>query len=166
MKKIFVLFFIVFTLSACGEFSNEPQIFLNPGFDTVEQGTNWIDQGAFLQIGFTRIPMETSDVVDTQTIGFYDIHYQVTHEGVSYEVMRRVAVVEPTQFQASLNPGVDTIQVGDIWQDSGVTVPEGATVIKNGEVSFITPGTYEITYDITYNDMTVTLIRYVTVLGN
>ena len=166
MKKLFVLFFIVFTLSACGEFSNEPQIFLNPGFDTVEQGNDWIDQGAFLQIGFTRIPMETTDVVDTQTIGFYDIYYQVNHEGVSYEVMRRVAVVEPTQFEASLNPGVDTIQVGDIWQDSGVTVPDGAAVIKNGEVSFITPGTYEITYDITYNDMTVTLIRYVTVLGN
>lgn len=163
-KRILIIFFLIF-LSSCTEFSNEPHVILSPGYDTVEVGDEWIDEGAFLQVGFDRFAMETSDTVDTDKIGFYDIHYEVIHEGITYDVMRRVAVVEKTQINASLNPGLDTIYVGEIWMDAGVTVPEGATVETTGEVSFITPGTYEISYEVTLDDLSVTLVRYVNVLS-
>lgn len=165
MKQLIWMLFIVFTLSACADFSNEPQAFLNPGNDTVELGTQWIDNGAYLKVGFSKVGMETSDVIDTNTIGFYDVIYTVTYQDIEYKITRRVAVVERTQIQATLNPGIDTLYVGEIWENAGVTVPEGATVVTSGSVSFINAGTYEITYTITLDNVSVMLVRYVTVLN-
>jgi hypothetical protein len=165
MKRLVLMLFIVFTLSACEDFSNEPQAFLNPGNDTVEIGAKWMDNGAYLKVGFSKVKMETSDVIDTNTIGFYDVTYTVMYQDIEYEITRRVAVVERTQIQATLNPGIDTLYVGEIWQNAGVTVPEGATVVTSGSVSFINAGTYEITYTITLDNVSVTLVRYVTVLN-
>ncbi len=162
MKKIIILMIFAFTLSAC-DFNNY-EVVIQKGIDTVEVGSVWVDQGAYVQIGLEKIPMTTLDVVDTGVVGFYDITYTLTYEEVSYEATRRVAVVNMTQIQASLNPGVDTVMVGDVWVNAGVTVMEGANVSISGDVDTNTPGTYTVIYMITFEDLELELERIITVV--
>ena len=163
MKNIILVILLAFTLSAC-DFTNY-EVVVEKGVDTVEVGSTWVDQGAYVQIGLEQIPMTTSDVVDTSKVGFYDITYTVTYEDVSYEATRRVAVVNLTQIQATLNPGVDTVKVGGSWVDAGVTVMEGSSVSVSGVVDTTTPGTYTVMYTITYEDLELQLERIVTIVS-
>lgn len=163
MKKIIILMFFAFTLSAC-DFTNY-DVVIEKGIDTVEVGSTWIDQGAYVQIGLEKIPMTTTDVVDTSKVGFYDITYTVTHEEVTYEATRRVAVVSVSQIQATLNPGIDTVLVGNDWVDAGVTVMDGANVSVSGLVDTNTPGIYTVMYSITFEDLELQLERVVTVVS-
>lgn len=166
MRNIVLMVMLLITLAACDDFSTEPQVIVNAGYDTVYQGSEWLDAGAYLQVGFTRFPMTTTDQVDTTTLGFYDIMYEVIHEEVMYTAQRRVAVIEATSVIATLNPGIDTIFITETWVDAGISVPAGATYVVRGNVDTRSLGTYEIYYDVTLNGVTTTYIRYVTVLNN
>lgn len=161
MKKIVFIIIFVLTLSAC-EFDNS-DVVIKAGIDTVEVGSSWIDAGAYVKLGVEQINMTTTDTVDTNTVGFYDITYTLTHEDITYEGTRRVAVVSKTQIDAVLNPGIDTMTVGNTWVDAGVTVESGASVTVLGVVDTNTIGTYTVTYTIRYETLTLTLERIVTV---
>ena len=98
MKKLFILIVFVFFLVGC---NNQPTPVLNPGVDTIEVGNGWSDAGARLRVGYDYYPMSTSDVVDINTIGFYDILYTVVYEEIEYFITRRVAVVEKKSFNVT-----------------------------------------------------------------
>jgi len=161
MKKLFILIVFVFLLVGC---NNQPTPVLNPGVDTIEVGDSWSDAGARLRVGYDYYPMSTLDIVDINTIGFYDILYTVVYEEIEYFITRRVAVVEKKSFNAEILPGVDTLLVGEEWFDAGVNAPFGSEITINSEVDTSTTGTYIVEYIISYEGKEVILYRYVNVI--
>ncbi len=140
-----------------------------PGNDTVEINSEWIDAGAKIHIDDEVFDMTTEDVVDTSILGLYSITYSYEYNNETYQEIRYVMVVDQTKPVITLNPGRDTINVGDEWIDYGVTIKDNSnediTVVVNGSVDTNTPGTYQITY--TASDSsgnTSQIIRYVTVI--
>ena len=161
MIKLFILIVFVFFLVGC---NNQPTPVLNPGVDTIEVGNGWSDAGARLRVGYDYYPMSTSDVVDINTIGFYDILYTVVYEEIEYFITRRVAVVEKKSFNAEILPGVDTLLVGEEWFHAGVNAPFGSEITINSEVDTSKPGTYIVEYIISHEGKEVVLYRYVNVI--
>lgn len=144
---------------------------LNPGKDTVEIHTDWVDAGAVLIVDDQTYEMTTSSVVDTSMLGLYLVLYEYYFNDTRYVITRYVLVVDQTSPIASLKPGVDTIFVGEDWIDAGVIVndnhthSDNITITVEGEVDNQTPGVYQITYVIKdYIGNTTTLVRFVYVI--
>jgi hypothetical protein len=72
------------------------------------------------------------------------------------------------RLEISLNPGVDTIQINDDYQDPGAVAHYGfidlTPIVENNNLDSSELGTYEITYLVTYKDLEKRLTRYVTVV--
>ncbi len=70
----------------------------------------------------------------------------------------------------NLNPGVDTVEVGQTFTDAGVTASYGYRIltptITENTVDTTRVGTYHIVYEITYLDFVKTVIRMVTVIDH
>ena len=62
-------------------------------------------------------------------------------------------VIDETSPVLKLNPGVDTINVGQNWIDSGIEVSDNGeddyTLTVSGNVNIDIPGSYIITYSAT-----------------
>lgn len=149
----------------------ELSIALNPGVDTVEVGTEFIDAGATAFYESTELTVTVSETtVDIDTVGLYYIMYQATHDEQTIEIIRFVIVIDSTPPVVSLNPGIDTIKVGDEWIDAGITAEdnydETVSVTVLGEVDTDTVGTYTITY-LAFDEMgnTTTIRRIVDVIA-
>jgi len=161
----------VFILSAC-----VPTVYtftLAPGNDTVEINTSWEDPGAYLEFNTTKVDYDTkTGSVDTTTLGLYEVTYLITYKETDYSITRYVYVVDQTAPELILNPGIDSLQVGDSsWVDAGVSVTDNSgetiTTTSSGTVDYNTPGTYTITYTATDSSgNTSTLERVVTVFND
>lgn len=143
---------------------------LNPGVDTVEVGSEFIDAGAiafYLDTPLT-VRVKTS-TLDMDTVGLYYIVYEATHEDKVIELVRVVVVIDTTPPEVSLNLGIDTVKVGTEWIDAGVIAndnySEEVSVTVLGEVDIDTVGTYVITY-LVYDELgnTASIIRIVDVI--
>lgn len=143
---------------------------LNPGVDTVEVGSEFIDAGAiafYLETSLT-VRVKTS-TFDLETVGLYYIVYEATHEDKVIELVRIVVVIDTTPPELSLNPGIDTVKVGTEWIDAGVNAidnySEEVSVTVLGEVDIDAVGTYVITY-LVYDELgnTASIIRIVDVI--
>lgn len=142
---------------------------LNEGQDTVEINSTWVDAGAKLVVNETEYEMDTTNSVDVSTLGLYEITYTYEYNDNTYEVIRYVIVVDQTRPVITLNPGIDTIKVGDNWVDAGASVTDNSdetlTIVTTGEVDTSTAGTYQITYTATDSSgNTLSIIRFVTVI--
>ena len=171
MRKLFIVFLMVLSLSACGPISpSYLEMTLNPGIDTIEVGSDYIDPGAKAIYGIRILSVVIiENTIDTETVGTYEIIYEATYQSIVKTIKRIVTVVDETPPVVTLNPGVDTITIGQSWVDEGIDTfdPSGEVDITvTGEVDTDTPGIYVITYvaqDIYENQVTV--VRYVTVLS-
>lgn len=141
---------------------------LNPGIDTVEINSIYSDTGASAVVGSTNLPIEVTNNVDITSLGEYTIEYQVEYLGDIYTLTRYVFVVDQTKPVIILNPGIDTIWVGQNWIDSGAIVSDASEEIMtysvSGSVDNTLAGQYLITY--TASDSsgnTESVIRVVTV---
>jgi hypothetical protein len=174
MKKIvFLIIFVfsLFSLFACGEQTPIIIIKLNPSLDTIEVGTQYIDYGAKANYGLIDlevIVLETN--IDVQTVGVYHIIYEATYNNITKTIKRIVTVIDETPPVLKLNPGIDTILLGEIWIDEGVEVFDNSNneVIINifGEV-LNEIGEYIITYEAIDQSLNKSyIIRYVHVVEN
>lgn len=74
----------------------------------------------------------------------------------------------PEDVKFYLNPGLDTIEVNSNYEDPGVTakvfgIKRSTEIVENTlDVSKI--GSYHITYNFTYQDYDLTLVRIITVI--
>lgn len=170
MKKIlfmFVFIGLLVNLSACMEPSIDRLKFsLNPGVDTVEINTSFVDAGAKATYGFRNIDVKViSNNVDITKTGEYEIIYHVSYLDFEKTLTRKVTVVDESLPVVTLNPGLDTIYVGDPWLDRGVHSDETIDVEASGTVDINTPGEYIITYTITdFNGQELIIYRYVNVI--
>lgn len=131
-------------------------IALNPGIDTVEVGEEFIDAGVTAYLGDEELNVTVlENTVDTDVLGAYVVRYMIGHEyyTLSFLVERVVVVIDSTAPTLKLNPGVDTIKVGGVWVDAGVTASDNyfdeVTVTVEGTVDTNYLGTYTITYTAT-----------------
>ena len=75
----------------------------------------------------------------------------ILHEAFSkLRVKTKMKRVNQTKPEILLNAGLDTIQVGVVWEDAGATVSDNSgetlTITVAGTVDINTAGEYEITY--------------------
>ena len=154
-KSILLTLFLVFLLVGCAVYEgSDLSIELNPGIDTVEVNTEFIDAGATATLGRTthRVTI-LENTVDVTTVGTYHIIYQTVYHDTVKTLTRKVDVVDQTPPVIELNPGVDTIIRGEIWEDAGVTVTDNSeldvTVTVSGNVINTIAGEYVITYTAT-----------------
>ncbi len=88
---------------------------------------------------------------------------------VALTVTLRACLPEDTTvIEMEINPGVDTILIGETHDDAGATAQVGertisVTVLEN-TVDSDTPGVYEIVYRARYNGITTTIVRKVEVV--
>lgn len=149
---------------------HELLIWLNPGIDTVEINSTFVDSGAQASINNRFVSTEVShSTLDMTKVGSYHISYRAEAEGQIREVVRVVTVVDETPPIASLNAGVDTIIEGSAWIDAGISVSDNSfgdvIVTKEGQVSCGVQGEYWIKYMATDASGNITeIVRYINVL--
>lgn len=163
MKKMIFFVIFLFVMSSCEASGLNPT--LNKGMDTVYQNEVWIDEGANLVIGFRKIPMQAMNTISTHTLGTFIVTYQIEHEGVIYQVKRYIQVIPKEIPLVELNQGIDTIQVGGIWIDAGISSDAQIDYTVVGSVDTSQVGTYKIEYIVTYLGHTFIKVRYVNVLS-
>lgn len=171
MKKLNFLFLIIVLTSLISSCQWTPlvTVFLNPGQDTVEINSRWVDQGATLLFDGKYYSMTTSDTVDSSLKGLVIITYSYELDKKLYTIPRYVMVVDQTAPEITLIAGNDTLYVGQPWEDSGALVTDNSleelSYGVQGSVDESTPGTYSILYltsDSSGNSSSI--IRYVDVL--
>jgi len=172
LRKIalfFVMLLIIFLVACTSVEESDVSIVLYPGIDTVEIYSSYQDPGALSKaFGFNVKNTVLSNNVDTEKLGTYEIIYQVDYRGIIKQITRKVIVVDQTSPIAVLKAGIDTIKLGDIWVDSGVTATDNSLetpeVLVNGTVNSNQVGEYIIEYLISDSSGNVLkLIRYVNV---
>ena len=179
MKKLLISLMIIFLLFACTPQEDDPDtddpikveidFSLKEGQDTVEINTSWEDVGALFTVDGEEQIVYSSDNLNTSQLGLYEINYEATHEGETHRLTRYVIVIDQTPPVITLNPGVDTVKVGETWEDAGATVTDNSgeelTIQVSGTVDVNTVGTYEIVYEATDSSgNTARIIRYVNVV--
>ena len=174
MKKrisFIVVFMMVILLSGCiTPALDKLSINLNPGVDTIDIGDTYIDPGANALYGFVEIEVEIkSSNLNTSIEGTYEIVYLATYKSISKELKRIVTVVDQSPPVLTLNPGIDTVILGETWMDAFVVVTDNSglevTIEVLGTVDESTKGTYEITYVATdHKGLESRITRYVEVI--
>ena len=145
------------------------EMILGVGQDTVEINTEWLDAGAKLKVEDKSYTAEVDGEVDTTTLGLYKIEYHYEYKGKVYKTTRYVQVVDQRKPVILINPGIDTIKVGEEWTNAGATVTDNSLeelqIIVTGEVDTNKSGTYEIVYKATDSSGNTSLVtRYVHVV--
>ena len=143
-----------------------PYMNLEEGLDTIYEGTSYDDPGATIRIGNTTYEMITTDNINTNTLGKQAIVYEYEYENTIYRITRFVMVIPYDNFTMVLNPGIDTIDIGDQWIDAGVQTSHEVDVEVLSNLNRLRVGTYEITYRFTYLEEVYEIVRYVTVVTN
>ncbi|MCF7924863.1 MAG: DUF5011 domain-containing protein [Candidatus Izimaplasma sp.] len=154
MNKIKILFLIIiisFILISCTATLDNISFKLNPGNDTVELNSEYDDPGATAKVFGLKYNYDIiENTVDTSKIGIYYIHYEFNHKEFTLTLMRIVTVVDETPPEIELNPGVDTIYLGQEWIDSYVSVTDNSQeeidIEVIGEVNNLVVGEYTISY--------------------
>ncbi|MBE0701405.1 MAG: DUF5011 domain-containing protein [Acholeplasmataceae bacterium] len=171
--KLLIILLVVLMMTGCVEGDPESlSITLNPGTDTIEVNSSFLDAGAKATLNITRShPVEVvENTVDITQVGTYRIVYETTYQNVTRSIFRVVHVVDETPPQIFLNSGVDTIFVNDVWEDAGVEVIDqsglAVSLTVTGEVNISMIGEYQIYYiatDAFGNQSAIT--RYVSVIA-
>jgi len=164
MKKLslIVLLLLVVTLASCQP--RDISVVLNEGYDIIGVNEEWEDAGCTLNINADfAIEMEVlSNNVDITTPGEYQVVYFEEYASEEHTCLRIVKVVDEEPPTVTLNPGIDTIIIGEEWEDAGVTISdnldESPTVEVSGTVNSSVVGSYEITYIITDDYLNTTVI--------
>lgn len=156
MKKISLLLFFMtsFVLFGCTKLKTEVTYTLNPGRDTILIGETWIDEGITIKYGDTELTVTTDQSdLNNLAVGTYKIMYEAVHRFVHYSYVRYVQVIDGVAPMIELNPGVDTVFVGDTWIDAGVILNDDTdtspSLVVTGSVDTSVAGTYTITYTAT-----------------
>ncbi|MGD9678985.1 MAG: IPT/TIG domain-containing protein, partial [Vulcanibacillus sp.] len=143
---------------------------LNPGVDTIEIYSFFIDKGAKAYYDTVELNVEVESDVNTAQLGLYQVIYKAQYGDLIAMIVRNVTVIDETAPTIILNSGIDTIYVNEDWVDSGVIVSdnsfESIDAIVSGSVNNQVPGTYVIRYIATDASNNTSFVeRYVTVLN-
>lgn len=157
MKKVFFILFIIL-LSGCDNQKEKDVVFsLNNGIDIISVGEPHIDTGSTISIDEEEFDMlVTNNNVNVDIIGEYMITYSFTSDDEkTYNYTRFVKVIDDIRPEVTLNPGIDTIRMNEVFLDSGVSYKDNydtnLEVLVRGSVNTSILGRYVITYIVTDN---------------
>jgi hypothetical protein len=127
---------------------------LNPGIDTIEVYSDFIDAGAVATYGDESITVTVVDnTVDTDHVGVYFVRYQATYGQEASMLIRIVIVIDSTKPDIQLEKGIDTIILNEEWIDAGVIATDNyddeLDISIQGSVDTTSIGTYTIIYTAT-----------------
>jgi len=153
MKKL-VLFVLVVLLAGCdGLLMGDVSIELQPGKDIIVLGEQWVDGGCLLVDNGLSKEFVTNDSIDSSIVGETLITYSTIHDNTAYICRRIVKVIDDVAPYGQLEPGIDTIYVGDTFIDGGVTgsdnYSETVEITIENNVDTTTAGVYQVLYTIT-----------------
>ena len=172
---IIMLFFLMLSLAGCNllrlpqtpdrPFSYE----INVGVDTIFEGDDWEDKGVLFTLdGDEHVVYADVDEIDFSSYGIVQVSYHFTVDGTIYTIKRLVTILPPVIHHIPLAPGIDTVLVGESWEDAGLQEEYLHETFEKqviGEVDVNTPGDYQIEYRLTdFFGNTRVIIRHVTVL--
>lgn len=172
IRTLLLILFVAIAFMACTPEEGDVTIVLNSGIDTVEVNTTFTDAGATAKAFGFKVDVEVIwNNVNIETVGTYQIIYEVDYKDIVKRITRVVHVVDTTPPTGTLNAGVDTIQEGTVWVDASVTAQDNSllevTIEKQGSVNANIPGEYIIQYILTDGSGNQTILeRVVTVLSN
>jgi len=124
-----------------------PILTLNPSIDTLFEGESWVDYGCsaiYDDVTYTCF-IETNNIKNIA--GNYEvIYYYPDSDGNNVYITRKVKVL-PNIIKESLvlNPGIDTILVGDDWIDSGCS-PSSSCIVESNNIDINNAGIYQVIY--------------------
>jgi hypothetical protein len=153
MRKLLLILPLLFLLVSCDSLF-KPKIVLETGDDIVNVFEEHIDAGCYLKVGSNKYDMTViSNNVDTDVIGEYKIEYEYEYKEKLYSYERIVKVVDEEAPTISLNPGNDTIKVGETHLDAGIEASdnysETVEIVINSDLDITKVGTYTIQYVVT-----------------
>ncbi len=107
--------------------------------------------------------------VDINTVGEYDVLYEITIKDELYTCTRKVFVIDDIAPTVTLNAGIDTVVVGTEHVDASVTyfdnLDEELSLEVVSDVDTSVVGSYTIKYIVKdQSDNTTVLIRNVNVV--
>ena len=163
-----ILISLIFIGCTIGE-NTSIKIELKPGIDTIEINSDYVDPGVKATFGLLTLDATVvSSNLNTQMLGTYTIEYVASYNGMEKAILRYITVIDDTAPSLSLNPGIDTVLVGDVWTDGGVTIIDNSNAeLQAAIIGFVDTqnvGDYEITYlatDPSHNQSTITRIVHV-----
>ena len=170
MRKIIGLLFLILLLTGCVP---QADFTLEAGKDTIEVFEEHVLNGCTATIEEVSYSMDVvENPVDTQVLGEYIVQYETEVNNKIYTCQRVVFVIDRTAPQVMLMPGIDTVYIGETWEDAGVSVTDNydtsVQVIVNyssfgvdggNPMVFTTIGMYEViytAYDESENETTIT----------
>jgi hypothetical protein len=174
MKRITLLVFLLLFLVGCSNTEYTVTTTILEGHDVLYQGEDWTDSGCFIeathQSDSTLSFSETiyTDPLSTEEAGIYALKYTTTIDETTYQCIRNVVVIENQIPRVSLNPGIDTVFIGEDHVDAGITATDNQTedlfIEVSSTVDTTQSGVYQITYTVTDLDGNqIVLSRMVTV---
>lgn len=132
-----------------------PEITLISGDVLQEAGTQWVDPGyTVFDLSTELEEMVLTGTVDPNTLGVYYVTYQISDlaGNISELVSRKVTVVDTTKPTVTLNPGIDTIVLGEEWIDGGIeamdTFDTEVSMKTTNPIDNTTIGKYTIFYTV------------------
>ncbi len=153
MRKILpiVLFVLILLYGCIDPQEDKLTISLNPGVDTIEINSAYVDPGAQAAYGFVELTATVyKNTLDITQLGVYEIIYKVSYKTIEKEIKRMITVVDETPPVMTLHAGIDTIILGEEWIDAFVDVFDNSqqevSVTMLGEVNTHIAGVYVITY--------------------
>jgi hypothetical protein len=117
--------------------------------DTIEIGETWNDGGIYIKYGVAELSPTVTNNINNQVPGQYEVTYTAKSGKKTFVFKRYVQVLDQIAPVITLNPGIDTIKVGETWVDASVLATDNyltPTVVKEGTVNTNQVGTYIITY--------------------
>lgn len=150
IKKGILVCLLVF-LSGCSGSVYTPTLI--PGNDQVNLGGDYTPESCLLiEEDGTEYEMDiVENTVDTSVLGTYEVRYEIRMDDENYTCTRKVFVLDLEGPSITLNPGIDTLFVNDLWQDAGIRVSDNvsvseAIVINSSGTVLNEVGTYTIVY--------------------
>ena len=165
-----MLLILSILIVGCNATEDDVKFYLNESIDTVEVNSEYEDPGSTaIVFGLRRKTEVIENTVDITKIGTYHIVYRFTYQEITMQLTRIVTVIDETPPVVKLNPGVDTIKLGDAWTDASVSAEdnskEAVIISQTGSVNTSVKGIYEIVYTVTDSSKNITSIsRFVHVI--
>lgn len=144
---------------------------LKPGIDTVYLGQAHEDAGVnLINVDSENAQIDVVSNVDTSIAGEYLIQYLITNleTGIEIGIERYVYVISRDLIQISLNPSIDTYQVGDTFMDAGAIARIDTDVftcdVLYSDVNMDQEGSYKVVYGYAYEGVMYRVTRIITVI--